>query len=354
MQHRLFEPLQAGALSLSNRIVMAPMTRSRADAMGVQPSFAADYYAQRASAGLIITEGIQPSFEGQGYSRTPGVHTPEQIAAWRKVTDAVHEKGGTIVAQIMHVGRIAHPLNRQTDAQPVAPSAITPDVQMWTDQEGMQPVPAPRELAIEEIPDIIDVYVDAARKAREAGFDGVEFHAASGYLPNQFLSSNTNHRTDEYGGSPENRVRFVVEALTAIGNAIGMDRVGIKISPKMGFNDLLDENPEELFSVLVRALSPLGLAYLHVAKHTDWDPHPLLRPQYEGVYFAGGGLRAAEDGESLLEAGLADGTVWGASLLANPDLVERFKQNGPLTEPKPDTFFTPGPEGYTDYPFMEG
>ncbi len=350
----LFDPIDLGPSTLSNRIAMAPMTRSRADVMGRMPEYAATYYAQRATSGLIITEGIQPSFEGQGYCRTPGLHTDEQVAAWKRVTDAVHGRGGRIFAQIMHVGRITHPLNRQTDAQPVAPSAIAPETtQMWTDQEGMQPIPTPRALETGEIPSIIEEYVGAARLAIEAGFDGVELHAASGYLPNQFLASGTNHRTDQYGGSVENRIRLVLELLEAMGSAIGGGRVGMKISPAMGFNECKDDDPVGLYTTLVQALSGIPMAYLHVGKFTaDFDVFATLRPLYDGVFLAGGGLRDAGQGQALLDQGLADVTVWGTLLLSNPDLVHRLRENAGFNEVDASTFYTPGEAGYTDYPAL--
>lgn len=351
----LFTPLDLGAVTLANRVVMAPMTRSRADAMGRAAPYAADYYAQRATAGLLITEGVQPSFGGQGYARTPGIHTQEQVEAWRGVTDAVHDAGGLMFLQIMHVGRITHPLNRQIDAPGIAPSAIAPgpSTQMWTDAEGMQPIPEPRALSTNEIGEVVAEYANAARLAREAGFDGVELHAASGYLPNQFLASNTNRRTDRYGGSVENRIRFVLELLTALDEAIGGDRVGMKISPAMGFNDCLDEDPVGLFTSLVTALGGIPMAYLHVGNFTDvFDVHATLRPLYRGVYLAGGGLRKREDGQALLDADLADATVWGSTYVANPDLVRRLKEGSPLAEPDASTFYTPGEVGYTDYPAL--
>jgi len=221
----LFDPIDLGGITAANRIFMAPMTRSRADRLGRQPDFAADYYAQRAGAGVIITEGTQTSFEAQGYARTPGLHTVEQVESWRRVTGAVHTAGGRIVAQLMHAGRIAHPFNRQTDAIPVAPSAIAPSrTQMYTDDAGMQSIPTPRALDVSEIAAVVDEYVKAAENAIEAGFDGVELHGASGYLPMQFLSSGTNQRSDRYGGSTQNRMRFILEIVEALAGAIGGSR----------------------------------------------------------------------------------------------------------------------------------
>lgn len=348
----LFHPLRIGSFETANRVLMAPMTRSRADTNGVPAPYAAAYYAERAGSGLIITEGTQPSWQGQGYARTPGIHTDEQVAAWAGIAEAVHERGGRIFVQIMHAGRIAHSLNRQVDDVPVAPSAVAPETtQMWTDQEQMQPIGVPRALDASEIQGIVDEYVNASEKAIEAGLDGVELHSASGYLPNQFLCSNTNHRTDRYGGSIGNRIRLTLELLEAMVGTIGGDRVGVKFSPAMGFNDCLDENPEALYSRLLPELGGLGLAYVHVAQNTpEWDVHAALRPLYDGIYLAGGGLRSRADGQALLDAGKADGTVWGWQYLANPDLVERLVSDGPLAEPDPTTFYTPGEAGYTGYP----
>ena len=348
----LFDPFALGRSAAPNRIAMAPMTRSRADVAGVPAPFAATYYAQRAGAGLIITEGTQPSAGGQGYARTPGIHSEAQVARWGDIADAVHEEGGRIFVQIMHVGRVAHPLNRQTEDAPVAPSAIAPETtQMYTDQDGMQPIPTPRALEGGEIQGILDEYVAASENAVAAGLDGVELHAASGYLPNQFLCSNTNLRSDRWGGGATERIRFVLELLEAMASAVGPDRVGVKFSPAMGFNDCLDENPERLYRTLIPEVSRFGLAYVHVARNTpDWDVHRDLRPLYDGLYLAGGGLRAREDGQALLDAGVCDGTVWGWNYIANPDLVHRLRDGLDLAEPDPSTFYTPGETGYTDYP----
>lgn len=330
------------------------MTRSRADALGTPSEFAPEYYAQRASSGLIITEGTQPSWQGQGYARTPGIHTDEQIEGWFRIAEAVHERGGRIFMQIMHVGRVAHPANRQIDDAPVAPSPVPFETtQMWTDADGMHPMPVARELETGEIQGILDEYAAAAEKAVAAGLDGVELHAASGYLPNQFLCSNTNHRTDRYGGSVSARIRFTLELLEAMSGAIGADRVGVKFSPAMGFNECLDENPEALFKALIPEVSRFRLAYLHVSRNSpEWDVHADLRPLFDGPYLAGGGLRAAADGQALLDAGHAEGTVWGWWYVSNPDLAERLKGDRPLADPDPSTFYTPGAKGYTDYPAL--
>lgn len=357
---KLFEPTRLGGLALQNAIVMAPLTRSRADAMGVPQPHVVDYYGQRASAGLLIAEGTQPSFAGQGYARTPGIHTPEQIAGWRKVTDAVHKGGASMVLQIMHCGRIAHPLNRQIPDLPVAPSAVKPAGEMWTDQQQMQPYPEPRALETGELPALRQEFVQAAKNAREAGFDGVELHAANGYLLNQFLASNTNHRTDGYGTDLAGRIRFVVETCKAVADAIGADRTGIRISPGHMFNDIADANPLETHVALLDALPTADMAYVHVMKADSFaaalnnagDPgHALetLRAHIRGAMIAAGGY-TAESGEAALESGALQAVVFGRPFIANPDLVARFRSAVPLATPNADLFYTPGPHGYSDYP----
>jgi len=346
---KLLSPGHIGDFDTSNRIIMAPMTRSRALPGGVPSELAIEYYAQRASAGLIVTEGVAPSAGGLGYARTPAMETAEQVAAWKKITDAVHAKGGRMIAQFMHVGRIGHSENRYTDEPLVAPSAIKAEGQMWTDSLGLQNHPTPRALETSEIPTVIEEYAQATRNALEAGFDGVELHSASGYLPMQFLSSNTNQRTDGYGGNVENRIRFVVEALEAMIAAAGSaSKVGIKISPAMPFNDIHDADATETYTTLVKAISPLGLAYLHVLQTALPNTFELLRPLFEGTLAAGGGF-TQESGDAALQSGLADYIVFGKLFTSNPDLPARFAQAAELTPPNPDTFYSPGPEGYTDY-----
>jgi N-ethylmaleimide reductase len=348
---QLFTSVQIGRHTLTNRLVMAPMTRSRADDDGVPSDLAATYYAQRASAGLIITEGVFPSVMGKGYVRTPGIATDAQVAAWKKVTEAVHSNGGRIFMQLMHCGRISHPSLLPNNAQPVAPSAIKPAGQTWT-ANGLQDFVTPRELTLEEIAGVIDDYRLAARRALEAGFDGVELHAASGYLPEQFLSSGSNQRHDQYGGSVVNRARFLLDVLTAMVAEAGGDRVGIKISPEMNFNDIVDANPQETYTYLVDQLRELNLAYLHVALFgATVDYHALLRSRFNGAYLMGGGL-SQETAEAALADGRADATVFGSAFLANPDLPERFRLGAPLNSPDKSTFYTPGAQGYTDYPLL--
>lgn len=349
MTKDLFQPLRLGDLTLPSRIVMAPMTRSRADDEGVQPEIAATYYGQRAGAGLIISEGIYPSAMGKGYVRTPGIHTDAQVVAWSKVTKAVHDNGGRIFAQLMHTGRVAVPAFLPGGVLPVAPSAIRAEGQAYTDQ-GMAPMVTPRALETSEIAGVIAEYRDATRRALEAGFDGVELHAASGYLPEQFLSSKSNQRTDAYGGSIANRVRFVVEVLEAMAAVAGPGRVGIKISPEMNFNDVADDTPQETYRHLVEQIAPMNLAYLHVALFgTPTDYHGLLRPLFKGAYLAGGGFSGESAGATLVQ-GRADAIVFGAAFIANPDLPRRLAEGLPLAEPDKATFYAPGPKGYIDYP----
>lgn len=349
---RLFTPVQIGRYTLRNRLVMAPMTRSRADDAGVQSELAVTYYAQRASAGLIITEGVFPDAAGKGYVRTPGVATEAQVEAWKRVADAVHARGGRIFMQLMHAGRISHPSMQPEGRLPAAPSAIKPAGQAWTDQ-GQQDFVTPHALSTEEVALVVEDYRQATRRALEAGFDGVELHGASGYLPEQFLSSGTNQRDDRYGGSLANRARFVLEVLQAMVEEAGGDRVGLKISPEMNFNDIVDAHPQETYSYLVDQLKPLGLAYLHVAMFSkEVDYHALLRPRFAGTYLIGGGLDQSA-AEAALSAGRADAIVFGGAFLANPDLPERFRQGAPLNTPDRNTFFSPGAAGYIDYPALD-
>lgn len=348
---QLFTSVRVGRLTLSNRLIMAPMTRSRADDNGVPTDLVATYYAQRASAGLIVTEGVFPSAMGKGYVRTPGIETDAQVAAWKQVTEAVHLRGGRIFMQLMHCGRMSHPSLLPDGALPVAPSAIKPDGQTWTNS-GQQDFVTPRALSVAEIAGVVEDYRLATRRALEAGFDGVELHAASGYLPEQFLSTSSNQREDEYGGSVEGRARFVLEVLAAMATEAGGDRVGIKISPEMNFNSIVDAAPQETYTYLVKQLRGLGLAYLHIALFgTRVDYHSLLQPLFDGAYLIGGGLDQSS-AEALLTDGRADATVFGGAFLANPDLPERFRQGSPLNVPDRATFYTPGAPGYTDYPTL--
>ncbi len=345
----LLSPGRIGSLEIRNRIIMAPMTRSRALPGGVPSELAIEYYSQRASAGMILTEGTAPSAVGLGYARTPAIESPEQIAAWKKITSAVHAKGGKMFCQFMHVGRIGHDDNRYTKEPLVAPSAIKAAGTIWTDSKGLQEHPTPRALETSEIPAVIEEYAQATRNALAAGFDGVELHSASGYLPMQFLSSNTNQRTDGYGGSVNNRIRFVMEALQAMIKAAGSaGKVGIKIAPGMPFNDIQDADPKETYTTLVKALAPLGLGYLHVLRTVIPETFDMLRPLYKGTFIVNGGF-TQETGNAAVKSGLADFIVYGKLFTSNPDLPVRFAKAAELVPWDTTTFYSPGPKGYTDY-----
>ena len=352
----LFDPIRVGAWDLPNRLVMAPLTRNRATAGMVPGDLAVEYYAQRATAGLIVTEGTQPSAVGQGYLDTPGIHTPAQVAGWRRVADAVHERGGRIVVQLMHVGRIAHPDNK-LGLETIAPSAIAAPEEMFT-AGGMKPFPVPRAVETEEIPAIVADFVHAARCAIEAGLDGVEVHAANGYLVHQFLAPGSNQRTDGYGGSPVNRARFAVEVTRAVADAIGADKVGIRTSPAHNIQGATEPDPEDVeatYTALVEGIAPLGLAYLSVLADPSLDLVQRLRKEFGGVLIANDGfanLTTRESAQSTLDDDLADAVAVGRLFLANPDLPERWRTGAVLNEPNPATFYGGGSEGYTDYPAM--
>jgi N-ethylmaleimide reductase len=348
----LFDPIKIGNIELDNRIIMAPMTRSRANDEGIQPPFAAGYYSQRASAGLLISEATNISPMAKGYVRTPGIYTDGQIQSWRPITDSVHALGGKIFLQVFHTGRIALPDFLPEHAQPVAPSAVRAQGQNYTD-EGMKEFVTPREITREEIAETVRDFARATTNAIEAGFDGVELHAASGYIVQQFLSTNANLRSDEYGGSIEKRSRFLFEVLDAMIAAVGAERVAVKFSPRIPFNDIEETDADVLYPYILERLSDLKLAYVHVGGFTGEGWHAKLRPVYQGVYFAGAGF-TKESGAALLEEGGADAIVYGTKLLANPDLPERFRRNAPLNEPDQSTFYVPGERGYTDYPTLEG
>ncbi len=349
----LLDPITMGNITLKNRIVMAPMTRCRANSMGVPADFTAEYYSQRANAGLVITEGTAPSANGNGYARVPGIYNQDQMQVWKKITQAVHDADSHIFMQIMHVGRIAHSLNKPVNAETVAPSAIKAAGKMITDQSGFHDMDTPRALRTEEIPDVINEYKQATLNALESGFDGVEFHAANGYLPMQFLSSNSNVRTDQYGGSVQNRIRFVVEALQAMISVAGSNRVGLRISPASQFNDMHDENPLETYTELLKAINPLNLAYVHVIRSPDpnVDAFKLVKDNFDGLIIANGGFDY-KTGNLAIEEGVADLISFGVLYIPNPDLVERFKKDMPLNKAHLGTFYTPGTKGYTDYPSL--
>ncbi|WP_129021318.1 alkene reductase [Edaphocola flava] len=363
----LFEQYQLNQISLSNRIVMPPMTRSRSAAGNVATELMATYYAQRASAGLLISEGTQISRQGQGYAWTPGIYTPEQIAGWKQVTDAVHAAGGKIFAQLWHVGRISHTSLQPKGAQPVAPSAILAEgVKVFLAPEGaaaesglgtMEQHSMPRALTIAEIKDIVHDYAQAAQNAIAAGFDGVELHGANGYLIEQFIDSQTNQRTDEYGGCLKNRLRFLKEVTTAVAEAIGADRVGVRQAPLTTLMGAMDDHPEETYIAAAGLLQEIGIAYIHIAE-ADWDNAPVMpvafkeayRTAFKGTLIYSGKYTKAR-AEEALRNGWADLIGFGRPFIANPDLPYRLVHDLPLNEPKREHFFGGAAEGYTDYPF---
>lgn len=347
----LFDPVKLGAIEMANRVVMAPMTRSRAEEGDIPGEMVAEYYAQRASAGLIITEGVQPSADGKGYCRTPGLFNDAQAAAWAKVNQGVHAKGGRIVVQVMHVGRIASALNKDPDTRTVAPTAIQAAGKIYTDVEGMVAFETPEELSTAEIADVIAEFGNCARLAKQAGFDGVELHCSSGYLPMQFLSTGTNKRTDQYGGSTENRVRFVVEAIKAMVAEIGADRVGFRIAPGNPFNDLQDDDPADTYAVLLDALNPLGLAYCHLVdmRLDTLDSRALLAKHWTGPTILNESIDL-DEAQQLVSTGGADAVSFGRLYIANPDLVERFQQGFPLATYSSRALYAGGAEGYVDFP----
>ncbi|MGI5193328.1 alkene reductase [Streptomyces sp. CA-288835] len=349
MLNALWNPTTVGKIALPHRLAMAPLTRNRSTPNGAPTELNAEYYAQRASHALIITEGTQPNADGQGYLLTPGIYSEGHIAGWRKVTDAVHKADGRIVIQLMHTGRMSHPDNTPHHRQPVAPSAVQPAGEMFT-ASGLQEMPVPRELSTEEVAATVDDYRRAAAAAIAAGADGVEIHSANGYLPHQFLATNTNQRTDQYGGSIENRIRFTVEVATAVSDEIGASRTGIRISPGNPYNDIAESDTHELYPALVRALAPLNLAYLHILHGGDDELLYTLRKLWPNTLVLN---RAGTDIATRakdIEVGLADVVTVGTMALANPDLVERVRTGAPLNTPDPDTFYGGGEAGYTDYP----
>ncbi|MGW0570068.1 alkene reductase [Streptomyces tauricus] len=349
-----YDPIDLSGTPLANRIVMAPMTRSRAGDGGAPTDLGVEYYAQRASAGLIVTEGVQPSVVGQGYPDTPGLHSAEQIAAWRKVTDAVHAAGGRIFAQLMHAGRIGHPSLLPDGLVNVGPSPVRAEGQVYT-HEGPLDFVVPRELTGDEVRATIGEFAAAARGAAEAGFDGVELHGANGYLIHQFLAPGSNLRTDEWGGPVENRIRFAVETVKAVAAEIGAARTAIRLSPGNPYNDIQEPEPEPTYTALVDALEPLGLAYLHITEATEIRELTLaLRKRFSGTFILNPATEGPTGPESLtlVEDGVADLVAYGQLFLANPDLPARLKAGGPFNEADPATFFGGDAKGYTDYPAL--
>ena len=355
----LFSKTTLGSLTLQNHLVMSPMTRNRAPG-NIPNELMAQYYAQRASAGLIITEGTSPSPNGLGYPRIPGIFSAAQVAGWKRVTDAVHAKGGKMFMQIMHCGRIAHALNLPTGARVLAPSAVAAAGEMYTDAEGMKPHPTPQAMTEADIQAAIEEYAQAAKNAVAAGFDGIELHGANGYLLEQFIRPSSNQRTDRYGGPIENRARFVLEAANAAIKAIGKDKVGIRLSPFGVFNDMpLYDAMEADYTYLAQQLNALGLVYIHLVDHSSMGA-PIVpasmkttfRSVFKGTLILSGGYDAAR-AESDLAAGKCDMVAVGKPFLANPDLAARWKSGSKLNAPDMSTFYTHGPRGYTDYPVLD-
>jgi N-ethylmaleimide reductase len=352
MYDELWTPVRVGAIELPHRLGMAPMTRDRSAFDGTPTPLNAEYYAQRASMGLLITEGTQPSEDGQGYLLTPGVHTGDHVAGWRRVADAVHAGGGRLVIQLMHTGRINHPSNTPHGRQPVAPSPVAANGQMFTAQ-GMQDFPVPRELDAEGIAATVDNFRRAAAAAIRAGADGVEIHGANGYLVHQFLSSNANQRTDSHGGSTENRIRFAVEVAAAVAAEIGADRTGIRLSPGNPYNDITEDDTRSLYLALAQALAPLDLAYLHLVIAQSDPLLKELRVAWPGALLVNTPAAALEERAALVADGTADVVTVGQLALANPDLVARMRAGGPFNEPDPSTYYGGDHRGYTDYPALE-
>ncbi|MGB9929806.1 MAG: alkene reductase [Methanosarcina sp.] len=354
----LFSQYQMGDLMLPNRIVMAPMTRNRAGDGDVPVPMTVTYYVQRASAGMLITEGSQVSPQGVGYAHTPGIYSEAQVAGWKEITDAVHQAGGRIFIQLWHVGRVSHP-DLLGGALPVAPSALPVEGYVHT-AGGKKPIPIPRALETDEIPDIIKQFRQAAENAKTAGFDGVEIHGANGYLLDQFLRSGSNKRTDKYGGSLENRARLPLEVTEAVIEVWGGDRVGYRISPHNIARSMSDANPKETFSYLARELNKTGLGYLHLIESIGGrmgvvPPEvrlgPTLRGIFEKTFILNGGY-GLQSGNEAIASGEADLIAFGVPFIANPDLPERFRQNAPLNEADVATFYSGGAKGYTDYPLL--
>ncbi|MCG7372151.1 alkene reductase [Pseudomonas luteola] len=344
----LFDPIKIGALELPNRFVMAPLTRCRADDNRVPTDLMAEYYAQRASAGLILSEATSVDPMGVGYPNTPGIWSDEQVEGWKKITSAVHKSGGRIMLQLWHVGRISAPLYLQGE-KPVAPSAIAAKGHVSLVRPKQEYV-IPRALETEEIASIVEAYRKGAENARKAGFDGVEVHGANGYLLDQFLQTSTNQRTDQYGGSIENRARLMLEVTDACIDVWGADRVGVHLSPRCDLHDMGDENPTETFGYLARELGKRGIAFI-CAREAEADDSlsPQLKDAFGGVFIANERF-THDSANAWLESGTADAVAFGVPFIANPDLPERFARQAMLNEPHPETFYVPGPVGYIDYP----
>ncbi|CAN5434231.1 alkene reductase [soil metagenome] len=352
----LFSPFTIGSMTLANRVVMAPMTRNRADEAGVLPAAAATYYAQRAGAGLIVSEGTQPSARGKGYRGTPGLHNDEQQQAWARVARAVHAEGGHIFVQLMHTGRIGHRSLLPAGYEVMAPSAIAADIEVGTSDGTMVPAPTPLAMTVDDIEQVIEDFADSARRAVDAGLDGVELHGANGYLLHQFLSPCTNERVDAYGGSAERRARFVIEVTRAVADRIGAARVGLRISPGGQFNDMADKGNEDTYLALGDALATDRIAYLHTLRRRSSALHEQLRASWPTALMINTGYMATsefEDVAPLIDSGQADLVSVGRLFISNPDLVRRWREGHPRRPWDEETFYTSGERGYTDYPTID-
>jgi N-ethylmaleimide reductase len=355
----LFAPVRLGPLTLKNRVVMAPLTRSRAGAGDAQGTLNATYYGQRAEAGLIISEATQITQQGKGYAWTPGIYSEAQIAGWRLSTDAVHAHGGVIFAQLWHVGRISHPDLQPHGGLPVAPSAVKPGGQAFT-EAGFKPFVTPRPLTTQQVRDVVQDYVHAAKAARQAGFDGVEIHAANGYLIDQFLRTRTNYRTDQYGGTLQNRTRFLHEVVQAVTGVWDADRVGIRFAPTTGSNDIADADPATTFGRAVEIANGFGLGYIHIVEGQTGGPRDTiagfdfraLRQAFRGLYMANNGY-TREMAIQAVADGRADLVAFGRPWIGNPDLVTRLRADAPLTEAPQASYYGGGAEGYTDFPRLD-
>lgn len=359
MAEKLFSTYSLGRVELKNRVAMSPMTRSRSEG-NIPGDIVATYYQQRSEAGLIITEGVAPSPNGLGYPRIPGLFSKDQVNGWKKVTDAVHGEGGHIFAQLMHTGRVTHPLNQPEGARVLAPSALASQDPMYTDAEGLQPCPVPEVMTEDDIVATIEEYARAAELAIEAGFDGVELHGANGYLIDQFLNTASNQRDDRWGGSVENRIRFAVEVARLVAERIGGERLGIRLSPYGAFNGMTpDDEHDELYRRLALELGKLGLTYIHVVDHSSSGAPPvkdevkqIIRESFGGTIILSGGYDASR-AEKDLVGGKGDLVAFGRPFIANPRLLSKMRRSAELLQPDPSTFYTPGETGYTDYP-VEG
>ena len=352
---KLFSKYNLGSTELKNRIVMAPLTRSRA-IDNVPNDMMVEYYKQRSGAGLIITEGTSPSPNGLGYPRIPGIFNQDQVDGWKKITNTVHENNSKIFIQLMHTGRVSHSENLPKGAEVVAPSAVATDGEMYTDSLGMQPYPTPREMTLEDIETTQTEYVQAAKNAIDAGFDGVEIHGANGYLVDQFINTASNKRSDKYGGSIENRCRFAIEIAKKMGEAIGFNKTAIRLSPYGAFNGMEQfDQLEETYKFLANELGKLGLVYIHIVDHSSMGAPEVtdsvkskIQESFGNTIIASGGFDK-ERAEKVLNENKGDLIAFGRPFISNPDLVNNFENNLPLVDPDSDTFYTPGEKGYTDY-----